>query len=573
MILLILSLGILLATAALCFGLNRIASTRILGFVAAGATLLAAIVATLAPPRSLEQMPIEALRLGAARFSFWSGLVGTERAVALALLGGGSAALLSLASGVSVTVRGFGTVFGWALISLAAALLSIVTPPLSLVQPLAWAVLALAGYSSIRASGATIQSDLPPLGVAFGLGASALLMAALIVVWASPSEVQPPAWPTAVLALLAVLGLTGGAPFMLARDEAAIAPAPLGALIFGLGAPAAGLGWLLRALSSLAVVPDSWGVALGLIGGVSALACSAAALGEQRLRPLLLRIWGAQAALVVAAIGLAGPHGAIAGSSLLIGAMLGAVAGAAAAASLERHTGSDDYTVSGIAAPRLALAGWVIGAGAGLGLPPLWSFWGMFWFLVAAQEQRPWLAALTLATLVLQALALLAPLAAMLGPGRSVSQRATWAEAAPVAAVGAGLLGLGILPHLAWTFWLREIPEASPTPPVTPEGYSAALIGGGLLAALVILLTRARSERELTLDRDEEPVRLSPVGLSTALRPLAWLAHPASLWRRLWTALLRLCELLRFSMRIFEQRYYLLGVLAALITVMLLMAQ
>jgi len=40
-----------------------------------------------------------------------------------------------------------------------------------------------------------------------------------------------------------------------------------------------------------------------------------------------------------------------------------------------------------------------------------------------------------------------------------------------------------------------------------------------------------------------------------------------------WMVLQRASELLRVPLRLFEQRYYLLGVLAALLTIMLLMAR
>jgi hypothetical protein len=88
-----------------------------------------------------------------------------------------------------------------------------------------------------------------------------------------------------------------------------------------------------------------------------------------------------------------------------------------------------------------------------------------------------------------------------------------------------------------------------------------------------MLVSRAPSARAVTRDPEEEAVRLPPQAAGDALRPLAWLARPTPLLRALWGGLERTSEGLRFLMGIFEQRYYLLGVLAALITIMLLMAQ
>jgi hypothetical protein len=75
-------------------------------------------------------------------------------------------------------------------------------------------------------------------------------------------------------------------------------------------------------------------------------------------------------------------------------------------------------------------------------------------------------------------------------------------------------------------------------------------------------------------DPDEDLVRLPPQAAGEALRPLTWLASPAPLLQALWGGLQRSSEGLRFLITLFfEQRFYLLGVLAVLLTIMLLMAQ
>lgn len=557
--------GLLLAVAALAFGLNRLAPTRRLGIAAGAAMFVAAALVLLIPARGADQTPVEALILGEARFSFWPAPGGVERIIAVTLLGAGGMALLSLAGATPSGVRGFGGVFAWATIALGAALLSVTTPPFSLVQPLAWSLVAIAGYGALRASGATAQSEAPPLLVATGLGASLALTVSLLVAAPDLGAGQLPAWPAAAGGLLAALGLAGCAPLLWARDEAALAPAPLGALLFGLAAPAAALGWLLRSVTALPALPPAWGLTLGLIGGIGAFASVAGALGARRLRAILNWTWGFQASLIVAAAGLAAPRGVGAGVSVLLGLLLGSVVAASAAAILEQQTGSDDYTAVSVA-PRLAAAAWAAGMLASLGLPPLWGFWGRLWLLQSAQEEQPWLAALILAASALLTLALLAPLAALLGAARVSPRQKSWTDALPLGLGGGILLALGVAPRLLQALWPGETP-------VAPAIQGVAIAAGILLAALGLLMARAASGRALQRDPDEEPAWLAPEGLGAALWPLSLLARPMPLLQGTWTALQRASELLRVPLTLFEQRYYLLGVLAALLTIMLLMAR
>jgi formate hydrogenlyase subunit 3/multisubunit Na+/H+ antiporter MnhD subunit len=373
---------------------------------------------------------------------------------------------------------------------------------------------------------------------------------------------------------VAALALGGIPPLAGARADASEAPAPLGALIYGLAAPAAALGWLLRVLAALPRLPDSWATTLGLLGALGALACGAGALGERRLRSILAWAIAGQTSLVVAAIGLTGRLASVTGPSLLVGLMLAATVGAGAAATLERSTGSDDYTAGGATPPRVAGVVWAIAAAACLGLPPLWGFWPRLWLLLEAQRQQPWLLAPLLSGAVLLALALLAPLARLWGPSAAAGPlRAGWADLLPAALAGLPLLILGVAPGLAWAPWLQALPLAPDGPPSSQEARLAA-IGAGL--ALIILgaaIGWAAPARTLERDPDEEPVRLAPEALGAALRPLAWLGSPMPLLGALWAGLQWMSEALRFLMGLFEQRYYLLGVLGALITIMLLMAQ
>jgi hypothetical protein len=570
MILLAVLIG-LLCSAALCFGLSRALPTRLLGMAAALACLGGAALLATTPLPAPDAAPLELLVLGEASFTLHLALGGGERALGALLLGGGGAALLALAGALGAGLRGFGPVLGWALLSLAAALLSLAAPPLSLVQPLAWAVLATAGYSALRASGVATADDAPPRGLTLGLLGSALLVAALLVGGSSLAVDALPTGPTALLGLLAALALVGAPPLLVARQEAVQGPAPIGALLYGLAAPAAGLGWLLRMVAELPLLPTSWAAVIGLVGALGAFACGCGALGERGLRPLLAWTSGAQAALVVAAAGLSGPLAALAGPALLASLMLSAVVGAAAAVTFERTAGDDDYTaLLAATTPRLAATIWGASAAVSLGLPPSLGGWGRLWLLETALEQQPWLLAPLLASGVLLGLALVAPLAGLWAP---TGGRAAWTDLLPALLAFTPLLLLGAAPELAWAAWLRAVPFAPPALPVEPAARLVAVSVGALLALLVLALLRAPLARNPARDPDEAPTALAPEALGAALRPLAYAASPVPLLSGIWGLLGRISQTLRLAVSLFEQRYYLLGVLAALLTIMLLMAQ
>lgn len=563
-----LALLTLLAGATICGGLSRGLATRQLGLVAVVACAVAAGIVVSGAAPSGEAAPVVLLILGDAVFSVSPGFAPGERALALALLGGGAAATLAVATAIAPGVRGFGSLFTWALLCLSGALLSLGAPITSFIQPLAWATVALSGYGALWASGAARAAGPAPIGPTLGLLASVLLTGALVTGGPALLRSELPGVPATLCGLLAVLALGGCPPLLAAQSEAEEGPAPLGALIFGLCAPASALGWLLRSTSALPILPSGWATTLGLVGSLGALACAAGALGPRRLRPILSWSAGFQAALVVATAGLAGPLGALAGPALLLNLMLSSVVGATAAVLLERTTGSDDYTLSQ-SAPRIVGPLWVGGAAAALGLPPLWGFWGRFWQLEAALEQQPWLLAPLLAGSVLLALALAAPLGGLWRRAQP-GERAAWGSIVPGGLSLAPLLMLGVAPGLAWQGWLETLRFAPLEPPL--DG-SLAVIGAGLtLLLLVALVAGGVPARSAPYDPDETPTRLGPEALSATLRPLAGLGRPAALFGGAWATLLRLSGLLRLLIGPFEQRYYLLGVLAALITIMLLMA-
>ncbi|NTW02013.1 MAG: hypothetical protein HGA19_12100, partial [Oscillochloris sp.] len=408
---LVIVISLFLVVAAACFGLSRVIATRWLGLVAAAACVIGGLLLVVAPAM-VPGLVFPVFSVGTASFDLVDMLSASDMALTATLLWGGAMAFVALAAAIAPTVRGFGAIFGWSSLALVATLLGQAAPPLSMVTPLAWSIAVLSSYAAVRASGAISQNNAPPRGLAIGLLASGLLLGGLLGARSALDQALLPAPGLALTLLLAVLAMAGAAPLGIARDEAVTAPAPLGALIYGLVLPLLGLGFLLRLMPFLPEIPTAWSATLVAIGVLGALASAAGAYGESRLRPLLGWVAGVQASTVVAAAGLTGPYAALAGPTLLISLMLSTVAGAAAVVDLERNTGGDAFAEAE-PGPRLVLTGvlWAAAGAAAVGLPPLWSFWGRRWLFEAILDQTPWALPPLVASVVLLALALILPLA------------------------------------------------------------------------------------------------------------------------------------------------------------------
>ncbi|NTV62218.1 MAG: hypothetical protein HGA65_01605 [Oscillochloris sp.] len=555
--------------------MSPIVATRRLGLAAAGGCGVAGLL-LVAAPNVLPDLVFPTYMVGAASFDVVGRLSSGDTVVALALLWGGAMALVSLAAAIAPAVRGFGAIFGWACLAMVAALLGLAAPPLSMLTPVVWAVAVMASYASLRASGAPSQSEALPRGLSLGLLASGLLLGGLLGARAALAQGQLPAPGVALALLLAVLAITGAAPLGMARDEAVAAPAPLGALIYGLVMPVLGLGYLLRLVAILPQMPTSWAVALVFVGSIGTLASVAGAYGERHLRVLLGWVSGAQASLIVVAAGLSGALAALAGPALLINLMLSTIAGAAAAVDLERNTGSDAFAEAELG-PRLDLSGllWALAGLAAVGLPPLWGFWGRRWLFEAVLTQMPWALPPLIAGSGLLVLVLLMPLARFWPAPDPRSRPAAPGFLDPLAGALSlvPLLIIGVAPQLAWSLWMQGGAVALAALPVG-LGEQAAAIGVGLVVlALVLGIARLPVARQIALSPEEQPVQLAADALGRSLRPLAWLGRADALLAAIWSGLLRLSHWLQVIMSVFEQRYYLLGVLIALLTVMLLMAQ
>ncbi|PDV97824.1 hypothetical protein [Candidatus Chloroploca asiatica] len=572
---------ILLLAAALSFGLGQLVPARQIGFGAALMMLISVGILGIAPLATPDEPPIVMLLLGTVQASLTPGLLANERALALTLLGSGGLMLLSLAAAIAPGVRGFGAIFGWALICLTAAVMSLAAPPFSLVHPLAWTVMTLSGYAMFQASGVTtgtaVAPETPallPRGLITGLLASLLVAAAILAPGTLIEDGSLSMWPALVLLLVAAFAFAGSPPLAGGRNEAFAFPAPLATLIYGLAMPVAGLNWFLQVISALPILPNRWAIAIALLGTLGMLGCAAAALATRRLRPLLALMLTFQVAAIVVSIGLAGPLAALAAPGQLVSLMLSGVIGATAVASFERMTGSDDVTVPGLALPRLVGVTWLVAGALALGLPPLWGFWPRLWLFQAIQEQYPWLLALVIASMVLMVLALLVPLARLWGQGKErTGSGMSLVERLLLAMAGAPVVLLGLIPTLVWEPWLATLTFAPVDFPVSFGAQLATGIAGGVLIVLALMLARRPIARTLERDLDEELTFLTAEGLGTVLQPLAHLSNPTQGWQTIWRALQGVSQGLRFVLGFFEQRYYLLGMLAALLTIMLLMAQ
>jgi hypothetical protein len=140
------------------------------------------------------------------------------------------------------------------------------------------------------------------------------------------------------------------------------------------------------------------------------------------------------------------------------------------------------------------------------------------------------------------------------------------------------LLAWGVAPQLAWNGWLarisdmvRSIVDAPPiAPPDRPTQIAVALAALALLA-LPLLALRGRKRYAPSEQEPRNVALLTPEALGLSLRGLIWFADPISLYRSVWSALLGLSRGAARVLALFEQRYYLAGLMIAVIVVVMLM--
>ncbi len=597
----LLILMVLLTAAAVCLGLSRRVPTRWLGFLAAGSLLLAATVMAIDRWQKIA-LPVPApvwMGLEQVQVRVSLHMTGASEVLALVLTGGGALALAALALALSPTVRGFGALFAGALLSVAFALVGLVSQ--GILIPFAWSLTVLAAYTTVRGSGSLSQHEGVPWSVALGLLASLLLMGGMV---ASGSEGLPDSPLARGIILVACMMLVGSAPFHHAVDEAVEAPAALGGALYGLVFPTLALGTLLRLsqLSGLASLPalPPLSLLMLILGLVGTVAGAAGALREHRLRRVVAWQASGQAGTVVLAAGLGGPLAALAGQALLVNLALTTLVASLAVTVLEHLSGSDDITQEGAdrgklrlpLALRMAGVGWGVAALSALGVLPLWGFWGKLWLFQAIVQQAPWVLPPLLAAGGVAALAYLIPL------GRFWAHRparGTGTESPPqrpgvfallrcrqspgecpllLLLASVPLVVLGIAPHLAF---LGEGAQLFVEHARTMAGYVALQRGAVVLAgvglALVLAIWRAGWTRRSVSDPDMTPVVLTPHALAREVRPLVGVGRPASLLHGIWRGCLLLNKGVHMGLALFEHRYYLTGVVLVLISLVVLMVQ
>ncbi len=206
----------------------------------------------------------------------------------------------------------------------------------------------------------------------------------------------PAAVIAGVLLLIAAIGKSAQAPLYDWLQRAMAGPTPVSALLHSATLVAAGAILLIRTAPML---PPQALLAVGLVGGITAVVTGLIALGERDLKRMLAASTSSQYGLMLVAVGAGVPMAAllhliahaVIKSSLFLGA------------GVFQHdrdsTAMEDMAGAGRARP-LIFAGFAISALALAGIPPLSGFFSKD-AIIAAALTTPWLAALALAGTVL----------------------------------------------------------------------------------------------------------------------------------------------------------------------------
>jgi len=292
--------------------------------------------------------------------------------------------------------------------------------------------------------------------------------------------------------------------------------------------------------------------------------------------------------LALAQSGANQPAGAIApasvASALLANAAITTIACYLAVAVLERRAGTDDMAEIELREPLwLPSLVLLVGAASAVGLPGTWGLWTRHWLFDQLAQLMPWATPIVLAGSALLALAWVMPLTLFWRRADPItSELPTTPRSRPSAvmfvgvAAAAPLLILGILPELAWNGWLAGLqdvlaPEAGV--PALPSliAQISCLLAALLLVALPLFAHSHRSAA--AADQLHQAGIAVPWALGESLRDLAWMAVAPEAFAQVWRVMLALSRGLRRGMALFEQRYYLAGLLIAVILVIMLFIQ
>lgn len=549
----------LLVAALLCLALNQRVPTRWLGMLGALACMGAAGVLLGTPDRQTLALPrLPWIVLGDQ--TIWLALRFDQFNWPFALLvaGGGAVALLSLALTLPAGLRGFGGLFAALLLTFAAMLAGLAMQDVTLL-PLVWVLVAILSFSALRASGAYTVTSMP-VGLLAGLVSGLVLLGATLTL--SDEAGAAPAGATLAGVLLAVLAVTGAPPFHSAVDETAAAPSGIAGPLIALGLPLLGGVTLLRMAGSAPLTP-AWHAVFSALGVLTLVACAVGALGERRLSQLVGWQWSAQIGLVLLALGQASAANVSMATPLLLNAVLATLVCHLAVGVIERQTGTDNLDEfaanQSLLLPGLAF---LIAAASAVGVPGTWGFW-LRLALLDTPRVTPWAAPVVLAGSALMAVAYLSPVAAFWRVGTDDGPPRTLALIVEVllpVLAALPLLIAGVVPQLT---------SSMPATLQVPVALQIACGAGALLLVALPVVSR-RAER-VHLDREEQSTVPAPVALAGSLWLLAWLAAPDVAFRGAWNALLQGGQWLRRGLALFEQRYYLAGVMIGLVVIILLL--
>lgn len=596
---LILAFALPLVVALICLALNRTVATRLLGVTAALACVLSAALLAAAwqkGERTLPEATWTILDNQAIRLAL--GFDNASLPLAVLATAGGGICLLGLALSLPASLRGFGGLLAALLLILDATLAGLGTldgfvtlnelAPQAPLLPFSWAMVAILGFIALRSSGMQTPDQDQPLGLVGGLiGALGLLGATLDARFSgtglTASTIAVVCW------IGAVLLATGAPPFHQTVDEQAEAPASIAGFVLALGLPLLASSALLRFVAAQAGAPN-WRIALSALGLLTLLASAAGALRERRVRPILGWQMSGQIGVLFVALGQNQVPLTVIAPPLLINAALTTLLSFTAVALLERRTGTDDLTLIKLPAPfRSQGLAFAVAAASAIGLPGTWGFWTRRWLFDELLATEPWLVAPLLAGSVLLGLSYLAPLVAFWrsspgAAGATARQRDLAAFGAQTCTIllAVPLLVLGVAPQLAWNGWgaaaqsdLLPIASGNAAPPVLPG--SGAQIGYGFAAVLLLALPLAlgrRVKRHEALDPELELSGVqAPAAIGESLSPLAWIGSPNTVFERIWAATLWASGRLSWALGFIEQRYYLAGLMVAVVAVILLLLQ
>jgi len=581
-----------LIAALLCLALSARAPARRLGIGSAAALLICSVA--LLAARLTGRLPLVLidriwLSLDQRAVSLTLVIDAANWGFALLALAGSGLALLALALAVPLNVRGFGGLFAAALLAVCTVVAGLANRDAALL-PFLWALAALLIFLALRASGALAGSDAPVIVLIAGFGGALLVLGSMLAMSVAPIGLAPLSLALIGWTLAGMLAL-GVVPLHAPTQSLAEAPAALAGTLLAPGIPLLGGYALIRfAAGQGAALPRSWQIALMLIGLLTLLACAAGALGTLRLRRLIGWQFGAQAGLVLLALAHSGvsPADQVApatvAAALLANGAIATIACYLAVAVLERRAGTDDMAEVELRQP-LRLPGLIllIGALSAAGMPGTWGLWTRRWLFDELTWAAPWATPVVLAGSALLALAWVAPLALFWRRARPTTPDGSPASGGRPTAVmfvglaaAAPLLILGVAPGLAWNGWLVGLQGALAPGAAAPALPGALGQGITVLAALLLIALPlvARSRRYASPDDQPRQAGVAaPWALGESLRGLAWLATAAEAFVGAWRALLTLSRGLRRGMALFEQRYYLAGLLIAVILVIMLFIQ